>query len=117
MFYLKLILLCTCGLIVQLALKSRAHKATANNAGVSYSFSMFMNNDFITVLLTYVILATAIMIFGPALDPDVLIEKDKAFTFFFDLFKIPLKVIYQIIIFTVAATIGYSGIDLALRFY
>lgn len=117
MFLVSLIILATLGLAFSLAVKSKSQAETARKANVQYSFWNFVIQDRITIIITYIVLAIFMMAFSPALNPDVLVQKDKPVTFFFDIFVMQVKTIYEIAIRCVAVTIGYSAMDLALRFF
>lgn len=117
MFLLQIITVATLGLAFALMLKSRSQKQKAKLANVTYSAKGFLTDDSSTIITTYIVLAMFLIVFGPLLDPAVILTKDKDVTFFFDLFTIKVSVVYQMFLLSVFATIGYSGMDIALRFF
>jgi hypothetical protein len=117
MFILKLILVCTFGLAFQLSLKSKSQADTSKKANVQYSFFDFIKTDYGIIIKTYIVLGLFMMIAGPALDPTVILAKNEPVTFFFGLFMLQTSVFYEMFLLTVSATIGYSGMDIALRFF
>jgi hypothetical protein len=117
MFLLKLIAVASLGLAFALALKSKSQSEKAKKANVEYSIGTFLLGDRNTIITTYIVLALAMLVFGPLLDPHVILTRDKDVTFFFDLFTIKISVVYEIFLLSVFATVGYSGMDIALRFF
>jgi hypothetical protein len=119
MFFLKLFIVATLGLAFQLAMKSKSMKDTARKANVVYAVWDFLKTDLSTILITYIVLALFLVVFGPALDPGAILAGGgkKSVTFFFDLFVLPIRTIYEIFMMSVSATVGYAGMDLALRYF
>jgi hypothetical protein len=117
MFIAFLIIVSTMGLLFSILAKAKSMESKANKANISFSMSDFVKRDKLTILTTYVVIALALMIFAPILRPDVLITKDRPVTFFFELFTVSVVDIYKIFINIVFATLGYSGMDIALRFF
>ncbi len=117
MFLLKLIAVATLGLAFAFLLKSKSQSEKAKKANVKYSMIGFLIEDKGTIITTYIVLALSLMVFGPLLDPSVILTKDKEVTFFFDLFTIKVSAVYEIFLMSVFATVGYSGMDIALRFF
>jgi len=117
MFLFMLIVAATLGLAFSLALKSKSQENKAKKANVKYSVSGFLWDDRSTIITTYIVLALALIVLGPVLDPAVILTKDKDVTFFFDLFTIKISAVYEMFVLSVFATVGYSGMDIALRFF
>ena len=117
MFLFMLVVAATLGLAFSLALKSKSQENKAKKANVKYSVSGFLWDDRSTIITTYIVLALALVVLGPVLDPAVILTKDKDVTFFFDLFTVKVSALYEIFVLSVFATVGYSGMDIALRFF
>lgn len=90
----------------------------ASSGGVKYiGFKAFVLQEQIRIYGTLGAITLLFLIAGPAIDPNVLEIPNEKVTFFWGLFALSKIVIYEMVISILFTTVGYGGLDLALRFY
>lgn len=116
LFYLKLIVAAICGQIIALIVKSFAMEKKAKMANVEPTpFLQFIKEDRKSIYGTTATLVLFLLFVGEGTKQDALIVKDHSFTWW--IFEFSVKTILNIIFIAITATIGYVGMDIALKFF
>jgi hypothetical protein len=116
LFYGKLILAATCGQAIALIVKSNAMKAKANLSKIPYDgFWKFLKDDRASIWGTFFTIVLLLLFVGEGTKSNALIVKDHSFTWW--IFEFSVKAILNMVFIALMATIGYTGMDIALKLF
>lgn len=116
--YLKLISASLVGLGIQLVAKNKSIQNKAGLANVQYHGMVeLLRNDLPSIIGTLLTISLFFLIIGGAVNPGNLDLPDKPMSFLYGWVVLSKRIIYEGVLAALFATIGYTGMDIALRFF